>query len=296
MKNKIICMTVGILVLVFILSSCSLQDAVCSLQDAVHCILHSISRENVVEATCDTDGSFDEVVSCSICKGELFRTSKSISALGHSFTNETCTRCGLIRSDDGFTFVSRGDGTCVLVANSNCAVENIIIPDVAANGDKVVKISDSVFAGCEGVVSIVVPDTVTTIGAGAFSDCPNLVSVTLPKYLGEIADRLFENCRKLNDVTIPNTVKRIGERAFANCVSFERIVIPENVKTIEKFAFTNFANFEGSVKFERLKKWWCYEDGSKLPIGDYGYLVLTDEKTAAINISFRWAEYEWRCE
>ena len=43
--------------------------------------------ENKIEATCNTDGSYDEVVYCSVeaCKEELSRESKSVSALGHDF-------------------------------------------------------------------------------------------------------------------------------------------------------------------------------------------------------------------
>ena len=44
-------------------------------------------RENENPATCTTDGSYDEVVYCTVCKEELSRVQKSIDKLGHSFTN-----------------------------------------------------------------------------------------------------------------------------------------------------------------------------------------------------------------
>ena len=43
--------------------------------------------ENKVDATCETEGSYDEVVYCAGCDKELSRESKSVEALGHSFTN-----------------------------------------------------------------------------------------------------------------------------------------------------------------------------------------------------------------
>ena len=39
--------------------------------------------ENKVEATCETAGSYDEVVYCGVCGEELSRESKTIAALGH---------------------------------------------------------------------------------------------------------------------------------------------------------------------------------------------------------------------
>ena len=40
--------------------------------------------ENRVEETCTTDGSYDEVVYCSVCRAELSRTKVTIPARGHS--------------------------------------------------------------------------------------------------------------------------------------------------------------------------------------------------------------------
>lgn len=40
-------------------------------------------RENEVTATCTTEGSYDEVVKCSACGGEISRTPRTTAALGH---------------------------------------------------------------------------------------------------------------------------------------------------------------------------------------------------------------------
>ena len=56
--------------------------------------------ENRVEATCTTNGSYDNIVYCSVCGEELSRNKVTIPALGHSFTNyvsdsnATCTADG----------------------------------------------------------------------------------------------------------------------------------------------------------------------------------------------------------
>lgn len=81
-------------------------------------------RENEVGTTCDAEGSYDEVVYCTVCKGEISRTHKTVASLGHNYGNWTpvnetthervCTR----NSDHKETaahnfgeFVGNGNGT-----------------------------------------------------------------------------------------------------------------------------------------------------------------------------------------
>ena len=59
-------------------------------------------KENIVPATCTKDGSYDEVVYCSVCKREMSRTSKTEKATGHTagepvkenIVPATCTKDG----------------------------------------------------------------------------------------------------------------------------------------------------------------------------------------------------------
>ena len=59
-------------------------------------------KENIVPATCTTDGSHDEVIYCSVCKKEMSRTNKTDKATGHTegetvkenIVPATCTKDG----------------------------------------------------------------------------------------------------------------------------------------------------------------------------------------------------------
>ncbi|MBQ1521607.1 MAG: hypothetical protein IIZ74_02495, partial [Erysipelotrichaceae bacterium] len=57
-------------------------------------------KENEVAATCTKEGSYDEVVYCSVCGTELSREHKTVSALGHTWSEwkqtkaPTCTEAG----------------------------------------------------------------------------------------------------------------------------------------------------------------------------------------------------------
>ena len=46
-------------------------------------------RENEVGTTCDAEGSYDEVVYCTVCKGEISRDHKIVASLGHNYGNWT---------------------------------------------------------------------------------------------------------------------------------------------------------------------------------------------------------------
>lgn len=57
------------------------------------------TTENKIDATCTTDGSYDEVVRCTVCNAEICRETKTIAALGHNLEHHeakaaTCTEKG----------------------------------------------------------------------------------------------------------------------------------------------------------------------------------------------------------
>lgn len=56
-------------------------------------------RENIVEPTCTTNGSYDEVIYCLDCHRKLSTTSFVVPALGHNFENGVCTRCGMTEEE-----------------------------------------------------------------------------------------------------------------------------------------------------------------------------------------------------
>ena len=69
-------------------------------------------REKEVPATCTKDGSYDEVVYCTVCKAEISRVSKTIPALGHDFSVKGET-VAPTQTEEGYTVYqcSRCDAT-----------------------------------------------------------------------------------------------------------------------------------------------------------------------------------------
>ena len=95
------------------------------------------------------------------------------------------------------------------------------------------------FWGCESLVNINIPNSVTTIGDGAFVSCDSLTSINIPNSVTTIGEQAFFGCESLVNINIPNSVTTIGDSAFAFCDSLTSINIPNSVTTIGKFAFSD---------------------------------------------------------
>ena len=68
-----------------------------------------------------------------------------------------------------------------------------------------------------GIVTTIIPKSVTIIGNSAFRDCTNLTDITIPNSVTSIGDYAFRGCSGLTSVTIPNSVTSIGHFAFEAC-------------------------------------------------------------------------------
>ncbi len=108
-------------------------------------------RENEVAATCISDGSYDEVIYCTVCQAEISRESKTIPATGHSFgawtvvKEATCTAEGhetrvcsvcSAKEDKDIGKLSHEESDWITDENNHwkiCTVCNAVIEDETAH-------------------------------------------------------------------------------------------------------------------------------------------------------------------
>ena len=100
------------------------------------------------------------------------------------------------------------------------------------------EIGTNAFRACPELISVEIPEGVTTIGDSAFYGC-SLTSITIPGSVNSIGNSAFGNCDELASVTILEGVKEIGINAFGSCSSLTSIAIPESVTSIGGYAFWN---------------------------------------------------------
>lgn len=164
----------------------------------------------------------------------------------------------IVDYDHGLGYTINEDGNTVTVTHliwSNCIEWNeecyIDIPstvsDVENNIYTVSAIGEGAF-NVLGVVSVTIPNTVTTIGNAAFANCSNLVSLNIPESLSSIGEMAFYNCSGLTSINLPNTLTEIGGGAFSGCTGLSGdLVIPNSVTSIGVDAFYNCGGFETIV-------------------------------------------------
>ncbi len=79
------------------------------------------------------------------------------------------------------------------------------------------------FAGCTGLSSITIPNSVTSISYSAFAGCTGLTSITIPDSVTSIDYYAFSGCSGLTSITIPESVTSIGSSAFRNCTGLQKL-------------------------------------------------------------------------
>ena len=134
-------------------------------------------------------------------------------------------------------------------------------------------IADCAFSSCEKLVSVMLPETITSIGETLFYECPLIenivvngnggvysseygvlykgnslavypqgkadVKFNIPAGTDSICDYAFLGNQNLKNVILPDSVKAIGNGAFSGCSALASVTIGENVKSIGIYAFFN---------------------------------------------------------
>ena len=122
-------------------------------------------------------------------------------------------------------------------------------------------IGNGAFEGTGNLLSVTLPDSVTSIGKycfkessvqkvklssgmkeipwQAFSECKRLKTVEIPNGITTIGENAFYNCTALTEVSLPNTVTDVGERAFYCCESVAALKLSSQLTSIKDYSFYN---------------------------------------------------------
>ena len=197
------------------------------------------------DATCTTPKT------CAVC-GET-----EGEALGHSFMDCVCERCGTIGGTCGenltWTLV---DG--VLTISGMGQMDDYGFGEApwyefkdsiqsVEFGDGITHIGENAFRDCVGLTEMVVPDNITSIGHAAFYGCNNLVDVTLSENLTSIGSYAFCDCWNIKEIEIPHGVTTIESYVFYNCSALSSAILPEGVTAIGDRAFNGCTKLQSIV-------------------------------------------------
>ncbi|EGC02760.1 hypothetical protein CUS_6025 [Ruminococcus albus 8] len=90
-----------------------------------------------------------------------------------------------------------------------------------------------------GLVTVSLPDGLTTLGRDVFLGCEDLIAAYIPGSLETIPMCAFMGCASLNDLVICDGVKNIGEQAFSYCDALEQVMLPDSVTDVLLGNFNN---------------------------------------------------------
>ena len=146
-----------------------------------------------------------------------------------------CETCGyLIGPSIGIVYEISEDGSYAMVTDYLSGISSIEIAQYYE--DIPVKVIKENAFKDKRIVSIIIPNSVTTIENGAFMGS-KLKSITLPDSITTIGDNAFKGCTNLRELTLSCNVATIGSGAFEGCTAFTKITIPDGIEVIGNRAF-----------------------------------------------------------
>lgn len=126
--------------------------------------------------------------------------------------------------------------------------ENVVIPETFEYGGTtytITAIGANAFFSEYGdypdgdILTLTIPETVTTIGDHAFAKMKTLEVIRLPQGLKEIASDTFTNCISLEEINFPEGLETLNEYACYNCTSLKSVSFGSKIKNISQLVFDN---------------------------------------------------------
>lgn len=144
----------------------------------------------------------------------------------------------------GYNLLSLDDMTVEVAKldKPNKYTGEIVIPETVSYGGStylVIRIGNDAFNECSDLLSVSLPNSITSIGAYAFRSCGKMQMFSMSNSVQIIENNAFQYCYKLTSINLPSTLTEIGHDAFTYCTSLTSIEIPSNLTSIGLYAFGN---------------------------------------------------------
>ena len=113
--------------------------------------------------------------------------------------------------------------------------------------DSVIQFGGWAFSGASGLYGIKIPAQTTSTSffmeGGVFNQCTSLISIRLPEGMTTLANENFNKNEKLETVVLPSTLTSItGASNFNNCFALEVLELPSKLTTISQALASNYKN------------------------------------------------------
>ena len=104
----------------------------------------------------------------------------------------------------------------------------------------VISLYQYVFYRNINVMSVLLPNSLTTFSEYCFQDCTNLSKINIPDNVSKIPQYCFSQCSLLLSINIPSACTSIDSYAFQSCISLSKMTIAENASyNLGQYAFAD---------------------------------------------------------
>ena len=117
------------------------------------------------------------------------------------------------------------------------------------------QIAYGAFIECKNLISIIIPNSVTSIEDRAFNRCDNLREIVIPDSVTYLGFYVFEGCSNLEKVVISNNVTSIGFNTFYDCNNLSSVTMSNSVRNIKSYAFSNCSNLSNIIFNGTINEW-----------------------------------------
>lgn len=210
---------------------------------------------------------------------ESFVVPSSVTEIGKGVFDEN-NLTEIVVNENNSVYDSRNNCNAIIETESNTLIygcKGTTIPsDITAIGSGAFKKSN--------VLSVNIPNSVTSIGMSAFAGCSNLSSILIPSSVNIIEESTFLDCNSLTSVTLPNSITSIGNYAFGRCSSLTSIIIPDGVTSIGRSAFEGCSNLSSIYIPSSVK---VIEDSAFSGCGNLTNITIPDGVTSIGEAAFQ---------
>ncbi len=179
----------------------------------------------------------------------------SVTSIG-SYAFMGCDNLKYNEYDNGYYLGNSNNPYVALIRAKNTSISSCIINE----NTKI--ICPNAFNSCSGLISVTIPDSMTSIGERAFYNCSGLTSVTIGNSVTSIGYGAFYNCSGLTSITIPDSVTSIGSYAFRGCSGLTSVTIGGSVTSIGYQAFDGCSGLNNITYTGTIADWKNINKGS----------------------------------
>lgn len=163
------------------------------------------------------------------------------TASPETITVGDCTYLPTRTNDYGILFSVASTATSISVNSktkviAGDAAENCTSLVSVALPEGITSIGNYSFSGCAALKNVNIPESVKTIGSYAFSGT-SIESVNIPDCVTSVGTYAYNNCKKIKTATLGDGLTAMPEYMFYSCSSLESVRLGKNIKKIGGWSF-----------------------------------------------------------